>query len=150
MATQALDADKKFVLRTDYASCEIGLCGGHILSWKLMGEEQLFMSSKAVMDGGESGTVAVRGGVPICWPQFGFFETAANAPKVKHGLVRCSNNWVATEVSSRSAVLTLVPDKAMKARWPMDFEFRYKVNIQVTLPYTNSHANSHANPHTTP
>ena len=50
------------LLRTATASCEIGLFGGHILSWKVQGEEQMFMSSKAIMDGGESVNTAIRGG----------------------------------------------------------------------------------------
>ena len=132
MATKrkAPEASGSVLLETDEASCEIGLFGGHILSWKVKGEEQMFMSSKAIFDGGESGTVAIRGGVPICWPQFGFFKTAANAPDAKHGLIRYSHNWVASKVSARSATLELAPDAAMKARWSADFKFSYTVSIQ--------------------
>jgi glucose-6-phosphate 1-epimerase len=119
------------LLRTATASCEIGLFGGHILSWKVQGEEQMFMSSKAIMDGGESGNTAIRGGLPICWPQFGFFKTAANAPDAKHGFIRSSSNWVASHVTADSATLELTPDAAMKAKWPgVNFRFVYKVSIQ--------------------
>ncbi len=127
---KAPEATGSVLLETAEASCEIGLFGGHVLSWKVKGEEQMFMSSKAIFDGGESGTVAIRGGVPICWPQFGFFKTASNAPDAKHGLIRYSHNWVATKISARSATLELVPDAAMKARWSAEFKFSYTVSIQ--------------------
>ena len=49
MATKrkAPEASGSVLLETDEASCEIGLFGGHILSWKVNEEEQVFMSSKA-------------------------------------------------------------------------------------------------------
>ena len=136
------------LLQTPTASCEISLFGGHILSWKVAGEEQMFMSSKAIMDGGKSvgkSDVAIRGGVPICWPQFGFFKVAANAPDAKHGFIRASDNWVASSVCSDSATLELTPDAAMKTRWPgVDFKFIYRVSIQVRSRHPGAlYATSH-------
>ena len=49
---KAPEATGSVLLETDSASCEIGLFGGHVLSWKVYGKEQMFMSSKAIYDGG--------------------------------------------------------------------------------------------------
>lgn len=50
------------------ASAKISLHGGQVMSWKNeQGEELLFTSSKAVFKPPK----AMRGGIPICFPQFG-------------------------------------------------------------------------------
>ena len=41
--------------------------GGTIISWIVDGQELIFVSKKAVLDGSK----AIRGGVPICFPNFG-------------------------------------------------------------------------------
>lgn len=62
------------------ASCEVALFGGHVLSWKSHGgaRENLFLSPLAALDGSK----AIRGGVPVIFPQFGPGEM------VKHGFAR--------------------------------------------------------------
>jgi len=52
----------------------IHLQGGHITSFN----DVLFMSSKAIFKEGK----AIRGGIPICWPQFG------PGTIVQHGFAR--------------------------------------------------------------
>ncbi|XP_028069816.1 putative glucose-6-phosphate 1-epimerase isoform X3 [Camellia sinensis] len=50
------------------ASAQVSLHGGQVLSWKTdRSEELLFTSSKAIF----KPPTAVRGGIPICFPQFG-------------------------------------------------------------------------------
>ncbi|XP_061343568.1 putative glucose-6-phosphate 1-epimerase isoform X2 [Gastrolobium bilobum] len=50
------------------ASARVSLHGGQVLSWKTeRGEELLFTSNKAVFNPPKP----VRGGIPICFPQFG-------------------------------------------------------------------------------
>ena len=41
--------------------------GATVLSWIVDGTEKLFLSSKAILDG----TKAIRGGIPLVFPQFG-------------------------------------------------------------------------------
>ena len=41
--------------------------GATIISWVVEGEEFIFVSKKAALDGSK----AIRGGVPICFPNFG-------------------------------------------------------------------------------
>lgn len=109
------------------ATCDVSVYAAHVLSWCLpAGGEQLFTSSQAVL--GTPGT-AIRGGVPICWPQFGTFETAKGAPKLKHGFVRQSEKWQVSEVSDDSVSLRLIPDAEMLKKWPSDFEFVYTVSL---------------------
>ena len=43
------------------------LHGGHVASWTVAGQEMLFMSKSAVYNGSK----ALRGGIPVCFPQFG-------------------------------------------------------------------------------
>jgi len=108
-------------------SCEISRYGGHILSWcSESGREEIFLGSKAVV--GEPG-VAIRGGVPVCWPQFGPFMQAAGAPGLKHGFVRTSNCWTVAEKTQDSVTLAFVPDAETKAKWPMDYEFTFTVAL---------------------
>jgi glucose-6-phosphate 1-epimerase len=58
----------------------VSLYGGQVLSWVTAdGQEQLFMSSRATSNG------PIRGGMPICFPQF-----AVLGPLPKHGYARTS------------------------------------------------------------
>jgi glucose-6-phosphate 1-epimerase len=64
----------------DGATATVCLHGGQVVSWRTAeGTERLFVSSKA------SAVGAIRGGVPICFPQF-----ASLGPLPKHGYARTS------------------------------------------------------------
>ncbi|CAG8978852.1 hypothetical protein HYALB_00008507 [Hymenoscyphus albidus] len=69
-------------------SVEILLYGATITSWKnAKGEEKLWLSEKAVLDGGK----AVRGGIPLVFPVFGTDPShAATAKLPQHGFARTS------------------------------------------------------------
>lgn len=58
--------------------------GAHVLSWKVQGAEQLYLSPSAQLNA----QAAIRGGVPVCWPQF-----ADRGPGAKHGWAR-QRLWV--------------------------------------------------------
>jgi D-hexose-6-phosphate mutarotase len=81
--------------------------GAHVTSWKNSDcEELLFMSEKAVLDGKK----AIRGGIPICWPQFGAGPAGPHTLPKGHGFARISE-WdcvASTDGSNSSAVFTLV------------------------------------------
>jgi glucose-6-phosphate 1-epimerase len=68
------------------AAIKFCLEGSHVTSWVCSGEEQLFLSDEAnfVPD-----KLAIRGGVPICWPAF----NERNLKAGKHGIVRTSERW---------------------------------------------------------
>ncbi|CAM6058979.1 unnamed protein product, partial [Sphagnum tenellum] len=64
---------------------QVHLYGGHVTSWKNdKGEELLFLSSKAIFKPPK----AIRGGIPICFPQFGTFGSLE-----QHGFAR-NRFWV--------------------------------------------------------
>ena len=72
------------------SSCEVYLQGAHATSWKTPdGKEQLFTSSQAVYKDG----TAIRGGIPVCWPQFGGL-----GPLAKHGFARLSRDFEPIEM----------------------------------------------------
>ena len=57
----------------------VALQGAHVLSWISQGRERLFLSPNNLWDG----TSAIRGGVPVCFPQFNQRGTLP-----KHGFAR--------------------------------------------------------------
>jgi glucose-6-phosphate 1-epimerase len=69
--------------------------GAQLLSWQSGGREQLYWSALSQPAPGR----AVRGGVPVCFPQF-----SDRGPLTKHGFVRIST-WQVTEATSDTARL---------------------------------------------
>jgi glucose-6-phosphate 1-epimerase len=66
----------------DGSTAVVALHGGHVVSWQIAdGREHLFLSDKATTAGG----AAIRGGIPVCFPQF-----AGLGPLRKHGFARTS------------------------------------------------------------
>lgn len=98
------------------ASAVISKLGGQVLSWLTPdGREHLFLSEKAVFDG----SVAIRGGVPVCFPQF-----AGQGDLPKHGFVRTRQWSVNTErCGDDFALVTLdiADDEATRDIWPHAF-----------------------------
>ncbi|MEO9943982.1 D-hexose-6-phosphate mutarotase [Paraglaciecola sp.] len=97
---QALQIDNSF------ATAEIALFGGHILSFcpKKDNRERLWVSKEAIFNGQK----AIRGGVPICWPWFGEHPSDKTVPS--HGYVR-QQSWkvIATEDSESGTTIELQP-----------------------------------------
>lgn len=101
------------------------LYGAHLVSWKPAGgEERLFMSEKSVFQAG----TPVRGGVPVCFPQFG-----KNGPLPQHGFVR-THMWKKADsrIGDDFAVATLSvsDDEQTRALWP--YAFRADLTISIT------------------
>src|ERR1700749_3017076 len=73
--------------RTPPATGEIYLHGPHVTSWRQVGaEEVLFLSSHSRWEDG----LAIRGGIPICFP---WFRAKADDPKAPaHGFAR-TKEW---------------------------------------------------------
>lgn len=97
--------------------------GAQVLSWRSRGHERMFCSERAVVDG----SAAIRGGVPVCFPQFN-----ARGPLPKHGLAR-RTTW-----QYQSAE---VQGEAITARWQWDaaaplhtdFPHALRAELAVTL-----------------
>lgn len=94
----------------------VALHGAQVLSWVAGGRERLYLSPRAVFDG----HTAIRGGVPLCFPQFN-----QRGPLPKHGFVR-NLPWrqAATNAdgdTSSSVCLELADSEATRAWWPGRF-----------------------------
>ncbi|KAG8086998.1 hypothetical protein GUJ93_ZPchr0010g7326 [Zizania palustris] len=110
-------------------SAEVYLYGGQVASWKNdHGEELLFVSTKAIFKPPK----AIRGGIPICFPQFG---THGNLEQ--HGFAR-NRLWVIDDNPPPLPVnpaikafvdLILKPSDEDLKIWPHSFEFRLRVAL---------------------
>lgn len=95
--------------------------GAQVLSWQARGQERLFLSDAAVLDG----AAAIRGGVPVCFPQFN-----QRGPLPKHGLARRTAwQWQGAQVQGT----------AMVARWlwnaaaPLHTDFAHGLQAELTV-----------------
>jgi len=101
----------------DGARATVLLHGGHLVSWiPAGGQEQIYVSPESRFGEGE----AVRGGVPVIFPQF---STRGTLPR--HGLLR-TRGWKLVQMPSHGkhaqAVLRFVADDATRQLWPHEFE----------------------------
>ncbi|XP_010914247.1 putative glucose-6-phosphate 1-epimerase isoform X1 [Elaeis guineensis] len=112
------------------ASARVSLHGGQVVSWKNeRGEELLFTSSKAIFKPPK----AMRGGIPICFPQFG-----NRGSLEQHGFAR-NKTWsidndpppLHPNVSQGkiSVDLVLKPSEDDLKCWPHCFELRLRVSL---------------------
>jgi glucose-6-phosphate 1-epimerase len=109
----------------DGATATIHRHGAHVTSWcPKAGDERLYLSAKS----GFEGTAAIRGGIPIIFPQF---ATEGSLPR--HGFARTST-WSLGGVSRGSAgeaemELVLRDSPATHAIW--DATFRAIVSVAI-------------------
>ena len=108
--------------------------GAQVLSWVSAGRERLYLSPGNAFDG----QAAMRGGVPVCFPQF---NLRGNLPK--HGFVR-NMPWL-LQPSHDPTVLTLrlSNSQATEAIWPVRFEVQLTVSLaprqlRITLDVHNT------------
>lgn len=106
------------------ARARLALFGGQLLSWQPAdGRERLYLSPAAALDGQR----ALRGGIPVCFPQFG-----AQGPLPRHGLLR-TRPWqlVAQQAHPDYATLLLATesDPATLAQWPHPFRAELSVAL---------------------
>lgn len=97
--------------------------GAQVLSWTSGGAERLYLSPKALMDGHS----AIRGGVPICFPQFN-----QRGALPKHGFVR-NMAWQPEErpeAASHELALVLHDNDATRAFWPHAFRAELLVALK--------------------
>lgn len=80
VALEGADGRRRLVLRAGRGQAEVHLHGATLTSYRHAGRELLFLSDRAVFDGAK----AIRGGVPLVFPQFG--QPRAEMPQ--HGLLR--------------------------------------------------------------
>lgn len=109
----------------------VALHGAHVLSWQTGdGRERLYLSPQAVMDG----QAAIRGGVPLCFPQFN-----TRGPLPKHGFVRnlawqplpatASSDQAATQNLQLKFSHAVGVQPALDALWPHPFDLVLTVTL---------------------
>lgn len=112
----------------DGAQATVTLYGGHLVSWQTSdGQERLFCSRASSLDGSR----AIRGGVPVIFPQFG-----ARGTGMRHGFARVATWQLASSGENDGAAHaefilqhTDLPD-AIGATWPCAFTLRLRVAVQ--------------------
>lgn len=108
------------------AQAVVSLYGGQVLSWSPPGDSgRLYLSPEASPRHG-----ALRGGIPVCFPQF-----AGLGPLPKHGLVR-TREWecVTQRHGDDYALVTLAcaADESSLDLWPHDFRLELTIGIEAT------------------
>lgn len=110
---------------------EMYLHGAHVTSWRPAGrEEVLFLSSQSAWEDGR----AIRGGVPICFPWFGYKADDPQAPA--HGFVR-TKAWQLESISQAGGAVTVsmftASDESTKKWWPAEFRLVHRATFDREL-----------------
>jgi glucose-6-phosphate 1-epimerase len=121
----------KVRVTTGVVLAEVYLHGAHLTSWIPAGTEDIiFISEKAQFQDG----IAIRGGVPICFPWFNAKSDAKayTPPAPAHGFVR-TKAWNLDSIiyDSQAVALTLSTgsDEETRRWWPYDFRAEYRATI---------------------
>lgn len=110
------------------AAVDVYLHGGCLTSWRTpSGQDALFVSSAAVWDG----VKPIRGGIPICWPQFG-----AQGPLPQHGFAR-TEAWTLEAAGDGCATLSLRDNERTRALWPHAFRLRLRIQFDASQLVTH-------------
>jgi glucose-6-phosphate 1-epimerase len=109
------------------AQATVSLHGGQVLSWTTpAGDEQLYLSPQAVAGPG----LAIRGGVPVIFPQFELMGPDRSLPR--HGLAR-TRLWQLESQNEggehAQATLVLRDDEVTRALWPHCFMLEMTVAV---------------------
>ena len=129
-AKEDLDADKDCVTISAHNGAnvvKISVHGATVISWKVNDVERLFLSSKAKLDGSK----AVRGGIPLVFPQFG-----PGAMK-QHGFARVLK-WKVLEMDdkraySNRAILYLENQDGVTDSEPWNWKHKFRLEYRVTI-----------------
>jgi glucose-6-phosphate 1-epimerase len=112
------------------SSAKIALQGAHIFEYKRGAKEDiLWLSDTTAFEEG----VAIRGGVPVCWPAFGM----NNPSLAQHGFSRTSIfEFVSSQELSENAtevVLSLTHSDESLNLWNYKFDLEFKVRVSESL-----------------
>lgn len=112
--------DKLILTTPKGARAEVYRYGAHLSHWQTAeGEKGLFLSERAEFEEGR----AIRGGVPIIFPQFNAFGAGP-----RHGFARLSN-WELLERKSGECTFELRDNDKTRDAWPHAFEVQFLVAL---------------------
>jgi glucose-6-phosphate 1-epimerase len=110
---------------------EMYLHGAHVTSWKPAGAQEVFFVSphSRWQDG-----VAIRGGVPVCFPWFGDKADDPHAPA--HGFVR-TKAWQLESIQRSNGAVSVSmfteSDDSTRKWWPFDFRLVHRATFGAEL-----------------
>ena len=115
----------------DGSQATLTLFGAHLVSWKTKdGKERIFVSEQSSLDGSR----AIRGGVPVIFPQF-----AARGEGMRHGFARVSHwragasatvgasTYCEFELDQRDLATDIAAD------WPHAFSLTLRVTVEAKV-----------------
>ncbi len=115
LSLRQLDQLTAVVIDHPKVRAAISLQGAHLLAWQPEGEQPVIWLSETTAF---TPQVAIRGGVPICWPWFGKIATPS------HGFARILPWELTAHDEDASGVIltfTLKESAETKKHWPHDF-----------------------------
>ena len=111
----------------DGAQAIVTLYGGHLVSWKSSaGQQRLFCSARSRLDG--SG--AIRGGMPVIFPQFG-----ERGNGLRHGFARISD-WRMTDSGQQeedSFAEFCLTESDLAPQLALDWPFHFELCLRIAL-----------------
>jgi len=108
------------------ASAKIALQGAHIYEYKRQDKPDiLWLSDSSAFENG----VAIRGGIPICWPRFGVLDKSMPA----HGFSRTSLFELkdVKVIDAKTTELILVLKDSPQSRQIWDYKFELEVAFRI-------------------
>ena len=108
------------------ASAKIALQGAHIYEYKHQDKPDiLWLSDSSAFENG----VAIRGGIPICWPRFGILDASMPA----HGFSRTSLFELkdVTEIDSETTEVRLLLKDSPQSRGVWKYKFELEVAFRI-------------------
>lgn len=122
-----------FSLRNAHGHIVVAEYGGQLLHWQCpQGVERLYTPEHLHLVAGR----ALRGGVPVCFPQF-----SGRGDLPKHGLVR-TRPWRLRAQTASALILAIEDDADTRALWPYAFELVQTLvldanGLSITLDFHN-------------
>jgi len=125
-------------IQNSHIQAKIALQGAHLFEYKVDGRDLLWLSKTSPFEKG----VAIRGGVPLCWPAFGM----QNPSLSQHGFAR-TQLWKLlsfTEITEECSelILQLQHNEETLALWAYKFDLRLILTLgkelKMQLITTNS------------
>jgi glucose-6-phosphate 1-epimerase len=111
----------------DGAEAIVTLYGAHLVSWKTAdGRERMFLSAKSALDGSK----AIRGGVPVIFPQF-----AARGTGMRHGFARVLPWRLADSgiADGEAFAVFALTDSDLPAQIPAQWPHKFALSLRVAI-----------------
>jgi len=109
--------------RGNGTSCTVSLLGATVISWKVGGEEQFFLSKTACYEEGTS----IRGGVPLAFPHFGLWDSGPIHGFAMYHPWKLETPPHKSEDGSVHAEFSLSESETTRKYWDHGFLVKYQV-----------------------